>query len=449
MGGFLVSNQQILFYPGDNGSKAYRIPSLIYTNENILIAANDARLVNQNDNPNQINNVIRRSYDNGLTWTNSQTTVAYLGDEGEDGPAAMDISLLHDQVTDTVWGVFNHTPGGVGWYLSQTGTGYIDGDKKLIDGNQKVYRLLSDGQVQTQTGETTAYRVDKFGYVYLNEQRLATIYAKFDAAKTTQLFEIPTSFLQLIHSQDGGKTWSEPSNLNLQVKEEWMSFIGSGPGIGIQLEHGKHRGRLVFPIYFTNELKLFSCSVIYSDDHGQTWQRGASPNDGRLSHETSLSAENYGKDFHQFELTESQVIERENGDLVVFMRNHSGKSRVAKAVSHDGGQTWSQPVFDEALINPVCQFSLLNYKDESQSEKEFVLFLGPNSENERVNGTLRLSEDGGETWIAEKVIEPGAFVYSCMAQLNDGRIGILYETESDQPGLLQSTFVTIRFDELQ
>lgn len=86
-----MSNQQILFYPGDNGSKAYRIPSLIYTNENILIAANDARLVNQNDNPNQINNVIRRSYDNGLTWTNSQTTVAYLGDEGEDGPAAMDI----------------------------------------------------------------------------------------------------------------------------------------------------------------------------------------------------------------------------------------------------------------------------------------------------------------------------------------------------------------------
>ena len=51
--------------------------------------------------------------------------------------------------------------------------------------------------------------------------------------------------------------------------------------------------------------------------------------------------------------------------------------------------------------------------------------------------------------MTEKVIEPGAFVYSCMTQLNDGRIGILYETESDQPGLLQSTFVTIRFDELQ
>ena len=93
--------------------------------------------------------------------------------------------MLHDQLTDTVWGVFNHTPGGVGWYLSQTGTGYIDGDKKLIDGNQKVYRLLSDEQVQTQTGETTAYRVDKSGYVYLNEQRLATIYTKFDTAKKT------------------------------------------------------------------------------------------------------------------------------------------------------------------------------------------------------------------------------------------------------------------------
>ena len=447
-GGFQVKNKQVLFYPGDKGSKAYRIPSLICTNDNILIAANDARLVNQNDNPNQINNVIRRSYDNGQTWTESQTTVAYIGDEGEDGPAAIDIALLNDQVTNTVWGVFNHTPGGVGWYLSQPGTGYIGEDKKLIDGRQKAYRMLADGRVQTIEGEATDYRVNQEGYVYLNEERLSTIYAKFDSEKSEQLFEMPTSFLQLIKSEDGGVTWSEPINLNLQVKEEWMSFIGSGPGIGIQLQHGKHRGRLIFPIYYTNELKLFSCAVIYSDDHGQTWQRGESPNDGRLCDATFLSAEHYGKDLRQFELTESQVIERENGDLVVYMRNHSGKLRVAKSVSHDGGQTWSQPVYDETLVNPVCQFSLLKVIDESQPEKEMVLFLGPNSETERAKGTLRLSEDGGETWITEKLIEPGSFVYSCMTQLADGTIGILYETESDQPGLLQSTFVTIELDEL-
>ncbi|MDH7571630.1 MAG: sialidase family protein, partial [Armatimonadota bacterium] len=41
--------------------------------------------------------------------------------------------------------------------------------------------------------------------------------------------------------------------------------------------------------------------------------------------------------------------------------------------------------------------------------------------------TVRLSEDGGETWSASRVLYPGPAAYSCLAELPDGRIGCLYE----------------------
>ena len=55
------------------------------------------------------------------------------------------------------------------------------------------------------------------------------------------------------------------------------------------------------------------------------------------------------------------------------------------------------------------------------------LFSNPADEHQRVLGTVRASEDGGRTWSAGRLVEPGEFAYSCMTQLPDGQIGILYE----------------------
>ena len=86
----------------------------------------------------------------------------------------------------------------------------------------------------------------------------------------------------MIRSENGGETWSEPMDLNPQVKEEWMQFIGAGPGTGIQIQQSPYKGRLVYPIYFTSQdATVSSSAVIYSDDAGRSWKRGASVNDGR------------------------------------------------------------------------------------------------------------------------------------------------------------------------
>ena len=47
----------------------------------------------------------------------------------------------------------------------------------------------------------------------------------------------------------------------------------------------------------------------------------------------------------------------------------------------------------------------------------------------RGRGELRLSEDGGRTWIASRTFNPAHYVYQCMTFLPDGTLGLRWERE--------------------
>lgn len=423
---------QAIFYPNYAGSKAYRIPSMITTSKGTIIVGIDARIVDQRDNPNKIETAIRRSNDDGKTWGPIQKIVAFAG-EGLDGAAAIDTALLEDEMTDTIFMILCHTPGGIGLRSSETGIGFdVKGRRKLFDKDGMLYLLAEDGQVYDSTQNITNYTVDSQGYVYEDTKPSGNIYFKKGIDPNETLLEERTSFLQMIQSKDDGLTWSEPRELNPFVKEEWMRFIGSGPGRGLQLKHGEKAGRLVFPIYFSNEKGHLSCACIYSDDHGITWQRGESPNDERELDGKVLSAKEIF-DVKQY-LTESQVIELPNGNLKYYMRNHYGLQRTALTKSTDGGETWGDVTFDMTLFDPICQTSVVLYPDKGDG-KIRVLFSNPANENKRTKGTVRLSEDGGVTWPYEKVIEDGYFDYSCLTILQNGEIGVVYEHIYDDSDL--------------
>ncbi|MBS4206032.1 sialidase family protein [Lederbergia citrea] len=419
---------QAIFYPNYAASKAYRIPSMITTRKGTIIAGIDARIVDQTDNPNKIDMTIRRSEDNGKTWGEAQKLVAYAG-EGLDGAAAIDSALLEDEETGTIFMLYMHTPGGIGLLASEPGVGFdVDGRRNLFDKDGNVYILAEDGQVYDSKGGKTAYTVNDKGYVFKDGETLGNIYFKKDVDPNESLLEARTSFLQIIQSDDDGLTWSKPRELNPLVKEEWMRFIGSGPGCGIQMKHGDKAGRLIFPIYFSNEAGHLSCACMYSDDHGETWHRGESPNDGRELDGETLSAKSISN-VKQY-LTESQVIELPTGELRYYLRNHYGLQRTAVTTSSDGGETWGEVTFDETLIDPICQSSVVLYPDLGDG-KVRVLFSNPADEKIRVKGTVRLSEDGGKTWPYSKVIDDGFYGYSCLTVLKNGEIGVLYERVYD------------------
>ena len=73
----------------------------------------------------------------------------------------------------------------------------------------------------------------------------------------------------ITHSADDGETWADPVEITADVKKPSWNWYATGPGVGIQLQRGEHRGRLVIPCdHREDETYGNGSHTIYSDDHG-------------------------------------------------------------------------------------------------------------------------------------------------------------------------------------
>jgi sialidase-1 len=125
----------------------------------------------------------------------------------------------------------------------------------------------------------------------------------------------------------------------------------------------------------------------------------------------------------QDQVNECTVAELPDGKLLLNMRNYdrTQKSR-KKSYSDDGGITWSAVLPDTALIEPICQASMLYTETH-----ETLWFLNPANERTRVNMTLKSSKDFGKTWQIEKILNSGPSAYSDLTLMDKTTIGCLYE----------------------
>lgn len=226
-----------------------------------------------------------------------------------------------------------------------------------------------------------------------------------------------TRTVWVTHSKDHGVTWAKPINITQSTKNPAWGWYATGPGVGIQVKHGKFRGRLVIPSdhsYDDPNGNLRGMPVEYgahsffSDDHGKTWQLG-----GAILPKVN----------------ECQVVELADGrgTLLMDMRSYFGRKRRTHSISHDGGQSWTAPQDNPELIEPVCQASIIRYTWPSVTEKNRILFSNPADETKRRNLTVRLSYDDGKTWPVSRALHTDAAAYSCLAILPNREIGCLYE----------------------
>ncbi|MHC4750082.1 MAG: exo-alpha-sialidase [Planctomycetota bacterium] len=212
----------------------------------------------------------------------------------------------------------------------------------------------------------------------------------------------------ITHSNDDGLTWAKPLEITKDVKDPKWDWYATGPGHGIQLQHGPHKGRLVIPCDCGDSKgwgqwdKKGRSLVIYSDDNGKTWQRG---------------------DITEKSMNECEVVELANGTLLLSMRNYRGKNQRAFSISHDGGRTWSKPENHEQVYCPTCQSSIHRY---SVTPKNIILYSGPGGPG-RIGMTIRASYDEGRNWPVSKQLYAGPSAYSDLACLPDGDIVCLYE----------------------
>jgi sialidase-1 len=215
----------------------------------------------------------------------------------------------------------------------------------------------------------------------------------------------------VLSSADDGRTWAAPREITGDVKRDNWTWYATGPGRGIQLSKGKHKGRLVVPCNHVEAgTKSSSSHVIYSDDHGKSWKPGGIAPDST---------------------NESTVAELTSGRLMLNMRN-TGKSRYRQiAISKNGGKKWSGIYPDTTLIEPVCEGNLIQYK--FPGKKECLVFSNPASKVSRVGMTVRVSYDDGKTWPVKKVLYEGPSAYSCLTVLPDGNLACLYEAGVQRP----------------
>ncbi|HON91618.1 MAG: exo-alpha-sialidase [Phycisphaerae bacterium] len=214
-------------------------------------------------------------------------------------------------------------------------------------------------------------------------------------------------------SDDNGRTWARPREITAQVKSPEWRWYATGPGVGIQLTQGPWKGRLVIPCDHSyvepDDPYGYGSHVIYSDDHGRSWQLGGVIRPA---------------------VNECQVVELAEGTLLINMRNYDrSQTTRALATSADGGFTWSGVRHDPALIEPVCQAGFLR----CTMNPSRLAFSNPAHTTKRQDMTVRVSLDEGKTWPIKRVLWPGPSAYSCLAMLPDGALACLFEAGDQNP----------------
>ena len=431
--------------PNKDGIASYRIPALLKTDKGTLIAGADERRLHHSD-WGDIGMVVRRSDDKGKTWgdrivisnprDNENARRAHAG-----SPVNIDMALVQDPKTKRIFSIFDmfvegeavrDLPGKAPQAYEQIGDKVYQVLYKK--GEAGHYTIRENGEVFDPENRKTEYRVvvdpkkpaysDK-GDLYKGEELIGNVY--FDYSDKNIFRVSNTNYLWMSYSDDDGKTWSAPKDITYGIRKDWMHFLGTGPGTGIALHSGPHKGRLVIPVYTTNNVSYLSGSqssrVIYSDDHGETWQAGEAVNDNRPVGNQTIHSSTMNNPGAQN--TESTVVQLNNGDLKLFMRGLTGDLQVA--TSKDGGATWEKDVKRYSDVKDVyVQMSAIH---TVQDGKEYIVLSNAGGPG-RYNGLVHLArvEANGElTWLKHNPIQSGKFAYNSLQDLGNGEFGLLYE----------------------
>lgn len=355
----------------EEGVHTSRIPGIVRAKDGSLISVYDARYDSGRDLQGHMDVAISRSLDNGLTWLPMEVVI----DMGEYGGlpqklnGVSDANILLDENTGDIY------VAGLWMYgvIDETGTWYPG----VRDGKE-----LWNHQWRTKGSQPG-----------------------FGIKQTSQFL--------IVKSTDNGKTWSSPINLTEMCKKEEWWLWAPAPGHGLTLKDGT----LVIPTQGRDHTGEAFSNITYSKDGGKTWQ---------TSHPaTSRST------------TECMAVELEDGRVMLNMRSNSnrdnkgGDNGRAIATTSDLGMTWQEhPTSHNALIEPTCMASILKHRySQGGQEKSIIVFCNPDSKYDRVNITLKVSQDDAESWERKVLLDEGkGRGYSCMTSIDGNTIGVLYES---------------------
>ena len=211
-----------VFVGGQDGFGSYRIPALLKTSRDTLLAFCEGRRFHSDHAQNTI--VLRRSQDQGATWGHL-SVIAEAGHDSLNNPL-----VVEDSADGEIMVMYQRYPF----------TREDDVDDPL--------------RWRSHAGQDFPPNIHE------------------GAAQPGYEGNICRTFLQ--RSDDDGLSWSEAHEITRQVKREpYVTSVASGPGIGIQLTRGRYAGRLVMP-FTQGPWDAMGVYTVFSDDRGAHWRKG-------------------------------------------------------------------------------------------------------------------------------------------------------------------------------
>lgn len=453
------------FAPGTMGSRRFRIPSILTTKKNKIVAVCDARWDHGLDSAGNLETVAAISSDGGRSW--ERQFVNHF-DDVEDGSercifsagfidpvigedSSGNLYLLTDlcpafvgayAVDGVVCGQHNGGRHPNGRLALKDGEGYSHAEPLELDGEIYPYYAgepEEDGYLPvlrlSDSRPYEDYVLDEEMYLYrrgaagtekvmipqLNGQGEPTehmIHANiFFAASPIKAY--PCFHIVCRVSQDEGRTWSRLRFVSGQIGGR--GFTATCPGRGCSYQY-QGKERMLFPIY-DNNLGTEFAGVIYTEDLGVTWKRGERAKDT-----------GFRENGEYVKSSESQIVEMPDGSLRMFSRNMI--QEITYTSSYDGGETWS-PYKREPQLHYCgnCMVSVINYSRRMEG-KPVLLASYPQGDGKpyhRVNGVIAVGlvdEDTGEVdWKYHYPVNQAPFYYSCLTELPGGDVVLWYEYE--------------------
>ena len=233
--------------------------------------------------------------------------------------------------------------------------------------------------------------------------------------KDSELHVFNTGYLWMVTSKDNGRTWENPTILNTQIKRSTDRALLASPGQGMVASNGD----IIIPFYDHGDGQE-NASIIWSSDNGKTWTRS--------------------NDVTGMWSSESEMVEVYDGVLRLFFRNGNGTVCYADFTKTDDTWTAGAAVSTGISVTSTCNVTAINHS-RTIDGKKVVMVACPGGSG-RANGklfTFLVSEDNSMELFNTYAINEGTYAYSCMSEMSNGNIGLLWENQG----------AAIRFDELE
>ena len=229
-----------------------------------------------------------------------------------------------------------------------------------------------------------------------------------------------------ITSSDGGETWTIPVDHTKSlygVGSPNPTWKGGFSGSGAALQ--RRDGTLVSSFVNRDGSDVRNFHFFMSRDHGQTWSV--------VGTSGTTNAD------------EPKTLERNNGDLSIFVRANGYNYH---NVTSDEGKTWKYPAetrFTSGISGTACDGEYMVWCSTLDGNPWNVAFETLPNASSRMNVSICLSEDEGETFGTPRTICPWGSGYSTAVVLPDGTLGVYYEEDGCNATAWNYTLRFVRF----